>query len=1829
MRARVALCIGVVAVGILGTWVVTERVQADPAAPTLSDPISAADQPVSCPGPQVGVGPCEAPCTPCMDDCGGAIPPTLREPTDPEPPGRGRGPTTGGPGAPPPPNPPVTTPTTPGAPVTTPPSVSVPQKATQITPLLSSAVGSIDVATGEFRWMLALPMSERGSGPGIAFRFPLIYRSRVTVDGVTGNWDVGFNQRLVVLPNGDVQCYTGTGRSSDVFLASGSGYMSPIGWSGALSQINGLGGAFPSFRLSEIDGRSREYDALGYLTRLSDRHGNAVVLVRSTTTPSQVVQATDPSGRIFQFGYVGGRLSTVTDPVGGVQTLGYDSATGRLVSVTTPIVSFVDSAGLPQTRGIQTSFEYDTAGHLTRVRDDAGHIQVENDYDGFGRVTEQTNALGGTCQLSYLSGATEVVRPDGYLDVYSLDATGFVTRFERFTASGMGLPALRTGESNSYVTTYTKSAACNCGAIASIVAPNGSTWTYARNASGQILSLTIQPPSGSTEPTRTWSWTYAFPFAPGYGNVLTYTDPGGSAWSYSYDPASGNMLQRLSPTVSLGQPAPQAALSIFTYDVKGRLQTATDPQGHQTQYTYSGATSLVQSMTRDPGGLNIVTSWQRDGYGRPISETDPGGAVTTYIYDALGRLIERVEPSGGTRELHTFDARGQLVAVKVENRDEAGALRSGNPHWETTFVRDPSGGILAQSSEVGPGIFATTAWTRDTSGRATLETSPAGRRVANTYDEQELVHQAISDPGGALQAVTTSTYDGSGFLAREVGATGNTQTYVRDSLYRVVLTTRPDGTTVQTTYGVAASPTAQVIRNAAGVAVLDVEFLLDERGRKYSSVEHLLTPGGARTGTTRLGTTDLRVDGEAARITDTLGRFTDLIYDQIGRLTQAVSTSGDAAVCSFDSRGNVTQVVEYRSLSGGATLVSKRVMTYDALSRCTGITWTDSSGVPTLRQLNAVYDGLGQVVERSDALGNRTRYARDGHGRVLEERMDLRAGGTGSGALQGEVILTHLYDLDGRRIENRNDAGHAWTFAYDARGRLSTVTLPGGAQWSYGWTAANGLSGWTDPNGTVVTQALDSVGRVTSRTISRATGVLGPTQEVFAWDALGRMTYMQDDDSRVARSFDSLGRMTDERAGGTTLPPSPTLGLVHDLAGFVTQITYPSARIVGQTCDAFGRLASVTSAGLPTMTFGWQGRLPVQQSIGPAISETRVFDPALRLVQDTVTTLGSLVRDEVLLWDAADRLSGTYRIDQGGRGDLLSYDSIARLTGARLGVANVPAELASPSSQPWVTRVDFTLDDQLNRTHELRQAFGLPPVSVPSLHDARNRLVQKGGGPIRTYSARGELQSDGVQAYAYDYRGRLVEVKTVGGALVAQYGWDPSDRRDTRARAGTAPQRFYHLGARLLAIHNGTTGALLAEFIHGSHGAAPDVAVALDVTDLDQDGDFAEMLSIAFAKDHTGSVREVLAVAGGVLEQFQYDESGNITCLGPSGVVRSTPLTPTPHRFHGMSYDDETQFHVAGPRAYSAAIGTWVQADPLGDWGDTGGLGNAYQAFRHAATSFIDPDGRATVALRGWGGVSDGAGASSSGSSAGSGSSSGSSASGSSASSSGASASGSSATGSSASGSSASGSASSSGSAASSSGSSGSSASSGGAAVGSGGTAGSVGPQAGVHGGAQNVVKDPNTFLDSWNNWQQYVGKLKELRKKDPCERIILIGHSMGGVGVLMLADALNKEGICVDLLVTIDAVQSWVVDNDHEHSGTVPKNVGSAVNVYHESGSYPAWGLGTAHGDIQGADNHYSNEGHKEIDDAASTWDIIKKALDGMRAKPPCCCPPPPEGGK
>ncbi|WP_430498449.1 LamG-like jellyroll fold domain-containing protein [Micromonospora trifolii] len=376
-------------------------------------------------------------------------------------------------------------------------------------------------------------------------------------------------------------------------------------------------------------------------------------------------------------------------------------------------------------------------------------------------------------------------------------------------------------------------------------------------------------------------------------------------------------------------------LTSYGYDGKGNQTSITDPLGRVTRTTFTDGTTVaakdggfapagLPAAVTTPGGQTQTITYYASG---DVAEmVEPGGKVTRYTYDGLGRLLTESElttsyPAGLTTR-HEYDRLGREIAETepgVTNR-VTGAIHTAR----TTTVHDDDGNITevtvsdltggdasrterhtynsyGQESTTTNGVNETTAFEYDRYGRVVKETAQDGGVTTSTYDvEGNLLTSTVqgytgdpNNPSAPRDLVTTArAYDPAGRLASETDAMGWTTSYTYTDNGLEAKVSRTDGTRTfvveENLYDAAGNAVSEITNN--GHTVTATEY--DAAGRTTASV---VDPNG-------------------------LKRRTALTYDADDNVISTVSSGPDGTVTSvsdalYDSAGRAIAETEYPSAS--------------------------------------------------------------------------------------------------------------------------------------------------------------------------------------------------------------------------------------------------------------------------------------------------------------------------------------------------------------------------------------------------------------------------------------------------------------------------------------------------------------------------------------------------------------------------------------------------------------------------------------------------------------------------------------------------------------------------------------------------------------------------------------------------------------------------------------------------------------------------------------------------------------------------------------------------
>lgn len=837
------------------------------------------------------------------------------------------------------------------------------------------------------------------------------------------------------------------------------------------------------------------------LSQITERNGDTIAI-----NPSSVIYtATNGATRQVVFQRNDDNLITsISDPDGldasnnpsGPPAVQYEyDANDNLVSV----LNLVDRSGAGTY--VTNSFSYTNVNfphYITGIYNANGTQVAKNFYDDSGKLVAVQDANGNLTQ--FINNPTNnmevIIDRLGYTNTYVYDQRGNViaqtNQLGQVTTMAYDVNNNKTNEvmflngqpyaTNSYLFDT------NLNLVLVSTDPLGHTNAFGYDAYGNLTNSTdadgnstanLYDGSGNLIQTTDALGHNLYSFYSG-DQLLGSEDAVGTVTTNYYDPATGYLLG----TAELDVSGVIMSSNSYSYDDNGNRLTSTVWRQANGVWTAATTTNVYDAMNRvvqtiDPdGGTNTVVY---NATGQQAATIDVLGRTNSYIYDAEGRLIQTIYADSTTEE-SMYDANGN----RVESIDQAGRI--------TTYVYDPLNRLVET-------IYP------DNTTNATVYDGVG--RVAQTVDGRGIVTAFAYDAAGRRLAVTnafgTSTaminlysYDANGNEVTFTDGLAHTTTNVFDELNRQVQVFYPDGTHSSTGYDAAGRRVAET--NQDGIFTL---YGYDGAGR-LTLVTNALNK-----------VTQYHYDeagNEVAQI-DALNRTNTYTYDGLGRRLTHTRPDNQTESFEYDLAGNMTDETHFYS-----DYVYNQ---YDCLNRLT-------NRVTTGGDLQLIYTATGQRQTMVDDYET-TMYSYDSRDQLVMKSVNWNDPAM-------SAALSYGYDADGNvtNMSSSTANGVAVAYGYDALNRLTNVLSHGQVAASYEYDSAGNLRSMGYGNGVTNLYQYDSLNRLTNLLWKAGGTALGSFG--YQLKAGGTRTNLSETVNGTSRSYawsyDALYRMTNETITG-------------------------------------------------------------------------------------------------------------------------------------------------------------------------------------------------------------------------------------------------------------------------------------------------------------------------------------------------------------------------------------------------------------------------------------------------------------------------------------------------------------------------------------------------------------------------------------------------------------------------------------------------------------------------------------------------------------------------
>ena len=843
------------------------------------------------------------------------------------------------------------------------------------------------------------------------------------------------------------------------------------------------------------------------------------------------------------------------------------------------------------------------------------------------------------------------------------------------------------------------------GRLKTVTDPPGSTWTYTYDANGYLA--TMQSPSLQTVVTNVYDATS--------GRVTKQTDGRGRDTLFAWDPATetatttypdgGQWFEKYHNNVLLKSTDPNGHETTYSYDYALNLTKVVDPAGHETRYTYGGAGNLLKRQLMTPATQQIE-SWTYNTKDEPLTHTSFRQKTTVYTYNSSGDLASRTSPTGG-KTSWTYNTDGTVATMVEPPGNVSGAVVA---DYTTVYGYDTQGQLTSVTDARG----AKTTYGYDTSGRIKTVTDPRGNQT------------------GAVPADFTTTYS-----------------WIKDD--KLDLVTDPDGHTVNRNYNADRRLSRLVNENLHGT---DFTYYPD------GTVQTVTDADGHKT------EFDTDYAGHVISVKDALGKVTTSTYDKAGNLKTVTTPKGNlvgadpvpfTTTYAYDALDRIDTISRPLPTTGSAVTDYD----YDDVNRTVDIT------DPNVLATRLTYDADGNIISRRDASGYVTAYEYNDDG-LLKKTIDPNLYET-----------AYTYTADGL-LKSRTDANTRLTqYDYTKRREIDTITAPDTSTIKLSYDLAGNVtkrdySQTTTPD---VTFTYDAHNR--RRTMIDATGT-----SIFDYDPVGNLASAQNGAGQLTKyTYDAVERLKTLTYPPTTARPlgrvvtynykdnglldslldgSISYGFGYDDNANLTTTTFPNGVTETRGYDNLDRLNAIDATGSSSL-----------------LALDYDYDAGSRLITATEQLNGSTATRN-FTYDDSDRLktspTGTYVTDAANQlktlanGTTLDYDHAGQLqTGTTTaGTTNYSfntrgdrTAVTPPSSGTTTSMTYSQADTTTNVTR------GSTSASYTYNGD---RLRQSATGsttaaytwdPNRTNA---ELLSDGTSSFIYGPAGPLVQLRNTDDA---------------------------------------------------------------------------------------------------------------------------------------------------------------------------------------------------------------------------------------------------------------------------------------------------------------------------------------------------------------------------------------------------------------------------------------------------------------------------------
>ncbi|WP_249899447.1 RHS repeat-associated core domain-containing protein [Paenibacillus sp. PK3_47] len=646
---------------------------------------------------------------------------------------------------------------------------------------------------------------------------------------------------------------------------------------------------------------------------------------------------------------------------------------------------------------------------------------------------------------------------------------------------------------------------------------------------------------------------------------------------------------------------------------------------------------------------------------------------------------------------------------------------------------------------------------------------------------------------------------------------------------------------------------------------------------------------------------------------DALGNEITASYDAWGRQNRGTTANNDIIISDYDLKSRTsTSYLQDKNTGEALNYVQESFDPWgNKLSASTYKDWPANQQRITESYR---YNIIGQVTGYTDPNGNvnengiTTSYAYDALGRLNAVKDALNQ------------TTNYLYDGNGQlsQITIQAKGGTPQTLntkTYNELGLLSVKQDAASQSESYTYNNLGQLERKTDRNGSSLAYTYDEMGQLKTSTIQGVVNNVAQSQET-------RMIFGDMDPSKQ-----TIQTLTN---GVLTATQTQTLNELGQVRETYSVSGSHHARI-GNELDSLGRITEIsdTYMGFFTQYQYKKERLEKVQTDGSSILNG---DPSVNaLYSYTANNLVNTIEYPTLT-------DGSKLISKYTYNKALGWTET--LTNTKGGVA--------------LSSYSYGYDNNGNRTSVSESRNGSAAQTTHYLYDGLNRLetiTRPDGSQTKyTYDVRGNRQTvsdtsslnfDSMDtSYTYDLQNTLTSVTKGGSATSFKYYAD--GMRFMKTNGNTQTQVNYNFQGQVISEEKIVNGVFVeqANFVRGDR--------VLVKKDKKASKDYY------YLYNGHGDVVQIVNTSGAVVNNYTYDEWGNITS--------QVEGTSNSFKYTGEVYDAETGLYYLRARYYDPSMGRFLNEDTYEGQIDNPLSLNLYTYVHNNPLIYSDPTGHAAMA---------------------------------------------------------------------------------------------------------------------------------------------------------------------------------------------------------------------------------------------------------------------------